>query len=110
MLYQAGALIRTIDESFQPGSDIAPETIARQTDKLILGVIETLEGDKEVEIVRLLLRLSDLLSEDAKRGELSPQASAARAEVINVVNNFFYDKLTGVPTIREYIQDLKEAD
>jgi hypothetical protein len=110
MLYQAGALIRTIDESFQPGSDIAPETIARQTDKLILGVIETLEGDKEVEIVRLLLRLSDLLSEDAKRGGLSPQASAARAEVINVVNNFFYDKLTGVPTIREYIQDLQEVD
>jgi hypothetical protein len=110
MLYQAGALIRTIDESFQPGSNIAPETIARQTDKLILGVIETLEGEKEVEIVRLLLRLSNLLSEDAKRGQLSPQASAAQAEVINVVNNFFYDKLSGVPTIREYIQDLQQAD
>ncbi len=110
MLYQAGALIRTIDESFQPGSDIDPETIARQTDKLILGVIETLEGEKEVEIVRLLLRLSDLLSEDAKRGELSPQASAAQAEVVNVVNNFFYDKLTGVPTIREYILDLQQVD
>jgi hypothetical protein len=110
MLYQAGALIRTIDESFQPGSDIAPKTIARQTDRLILGVIETLEGEKEAEIVRMLLRLRDLISEDAKRGELSPQASATRAEVINVVNNFFYDKLTGVPTIREYIHELQETD
>ncbi len=110
MLYQTGALIRTIDESFQPGSDIAPETIAHQTDKLILGVIEALEGEKETEIVRMLLRLRDLISEDAKRGELSPQASAARAEVSNVVNNFFYDKLTAVPTIREYIQDLQQAD
>jgi hypothetical protein len=110
MLYQAGALIRTIDESFQPGSDIDPETIAHQTNKLILGVIETLEGEKETEIVRMLLRLRDLISEDAKRGQLSPQASAARAEVINVVNNFFYDKLTAVPTIREYIQDLQQTD
>ncbi len=109
MLYQVWSLIRTIDECFQPGSDIAPETLLGQTDKLILAVTRTLEGEKEVEIVRLLLRLRDLLSEDAKRGELSPQASAARAEVINVVNNFFYDKLTGVPTIREYIQSLREA-
>lgn len=109
MLYQAGALIRTIDESFQPGADIDPDTIIGQADELILGVIETLEGEKEVEITRLLLRLRHLLTQDAKRGELSPQASAAQAEVVNVVNNFFYEKLTGVPTIREYMEGLEES-
>jgi hypothetical protein len=109
MLYQAGALIRTIDECCQPGSEIEPETVMAQTDKLILGVVETLEGVEEVEITRLLLRLRSLLSEDAKRGQLSPQASAARAEVVNVVNNFFYEKLTGVPTIREYILELQQS-
>jgi hypothetical protein len=107
MLYQTGALIRTIDEAFQPGSDIDPETITAQTDKLILGVIDTLEGEKEVEIARQLLRLRGLLSEDAKRGELSPQASAAQAEVVNIVNNFFYEKLTGVPEIHAYIDKLQ---
>jgi hypothetical protein len=109
MLYQAGALIRTIDESFQPGSEIDPDDLIAQTDRLILGVVETLEGAQEVEITRLLLRLRSLLSDDVKRGQLSPQASAAQAEVVNVVNNFFYEKLTGVPTIREYITDLQEA-
>ena len=109
MLYQAGALIRTIDESFQPGADIDPETIIAQTDELILGVIDTLEGEKEVEITRLLLRLRHLLTQDAKRGELSPEASAAQAEVVNVVNNFFYDKLTGVPSIREYMEALEQS-
>jgi hypothetical protein len=109
MLYQAGALIRTIDESFQPGSEIDPDDLIAQTDRLILGVVETLEGVQEVEITRLLLRLRSLLSDDVKRGQLSPQASAAQAEVVNVVNNFFYEKLTGVPTIREYITDLQEA-
>ena len=108
MLYQVWALIRTIDESFQPGYEIEAETILSQADKLILAVIEALEGGKEVEIVRLLLRLRSLLAQDTKRGELSPQASAARSEVINVVNNFFYDKLMGVPTIREYIENLEQ--
>ena len=109
MLYQAGALIRTIDESFQPGADIAPETIIAQTDELILGVVDTLEGEKEVEITRLLLRLRHLLTQDAKRGTLSAEASAAQAEVVNIVNNFFYDKLTGVPTIRAYMEGLKQS-
>ncbi|NIM93155.1 MAG: hypothetical protein GTO18_05525 [Anaerolineales bacterium] len=108
MLYQVWSLLRTIDESFQPDSEISAETIVNQTDKLILGVIETLEGEQEVEITRLLLRLKDLLTKDAQRGELSPQTEAARAEVINIVNNFFHDKLTGVPTIHEYIQDMQQ--
>ena len=108
MLYQVWSLIRTVDESFQPGSEIKPEIISQQADKLILAVVETLEGEQESEIVRLLLRLKSLIAEDAARGELSPQAEAARAEVINIVNNFFYEKLTGVPEIKAYIENLKE--
>ena len=78
MLYQVWSLIRTVDESFQPGSEIKPEIITSQADKLILAVVETLEGEQESEIVRILLRLKSLLAEDAARGELSPQAEAAR--------------------------------
>ena len=69
MLYQVWALIRTVDESFQPGSEIKPEIISQQADKLILAVVETLEGEQESEIVRLLLRLKSLIAEDAARGE-----------------------------------------
>jgi len=108
MLYQVWSLIRTIDESFQPGSSIDPEVVLGQADHLILAVTEALEGERELEIVRLLLRLRDLLSKDTERGQLSPQAAAARAEVINIVNNFFYERLTGVPAIREYIECLQE--
>ena len=106
ILYQVGALIRTVDESFQPGSKIDIDTITSQMDELILAVVGATEGEKESEIVRLLLRLKGFLTQDAKRGQLSPQASAARAEVINLVNNFFYEKLTGVPSIKEYIDNL----
>ena len=108
MLYQVWALIRTIDESYQAGSEFEIETILSQADELVLAVVNTLEGAEETEIVRLLLRFKNLLTQDADRGELSPQASATRAEVINVVNNFFYEKLTAVPAIRDYIEDIQE--
>ncbi len=107
MLYQVWALIRTIDDCFNPDSSISPDNLLNQADELILAVTEVLEGAEEKEIVRLLLRLRDLLSKDVNSGELSPQAEAARAEVINLVNNFFYEKLTAVPEINDFIKDIK---
>jgi hypothetical protein len=38
----------------------------------------------------------------------SAQVEAARAEVINVVNNFFYHRLTALPAIRAYIDSFQE--
>ncbi len=107
VLYQIGALVRTVDESFQPGSQIDKASILNQADELILSVTEVLEGEQEKEIVRLLLRFRGFLADDVNRGTLSPQAGAVSAEMVNLVNNFFYEKLTGVPTIKEYLDNLK---
>jgi hypothetical protein len=106
MLYQVWSLIRTIDDCCQPGSSISTEAMHAQADKLILAVVETLEGEEESEIVRHLLRLRNSLSQQESGQELNPQAEAARAEVINIVNNFFHEKLTAVPTIKEYMESL----
>lgn len=106
ILYQVWSLIRTIDDCFHPGSSIALDTLLAQTDHLILGVIQALEGDEEAEIVRLLLRLRDQLSRLEVGQGLSQPAEAARAEVINTVNNFFYEKLTAIPTIKAYIEEV----
>jgi hypothetical protein len=108
VLYQIGALLRTIEESFQPDSRIDKSTILIQADELILGVTSALEGVKEVEIVRMLLKFRGMLADDINRGELSPQANAARAEIINIVNNFFCEKLTGIPSIKDYIDNLQK--
>jgi len=56
--------------------------------------------------VRLLLRLRSILSQECAGCELSPQAEAARAEVINLVNNFYYEKLTGFEKIKRYMDAL----
>lgn len=107
MLYQVWALIRTMDEASQPGSPISMDNVLAQADQLILGVIEALEGDQEAEIVRYLLRLRDGLSRQEVGKELTAECEAARAEVINIVNNFFYEKLTGMPGIRGYIDSFQ---
>jgi len=106
VLYQVWSLIRTVDDTFKPGASIPIETLLNQADKLILTVVDVLEGEQETEIIRQLLRLRDILSREKPAHQLSPQAEAAREEVINIVNNFFYEKLTGVEEIRAYIQKL----
>ena len=106
MLYQVWSLIRTIDDSSKPGSTIGIDNLLAQTDNLILAVIKALEGDEETEIVRLLLRLRDSLARQRPDQGLSAEAEAARAEVINVVNNFFYSRLTAIPEIKAYMDAL----
>ncbi len=110
ILYQVWSLIRTIDDCFHPGSSINKETMLAQCDRLILTVVSSLEGERETEIVRQLLRLRDILSREHVQEELSPSAEAARAELINIVNNFFYEKLTGHPKIKLYMEDMSKPD
>lgn len=106
VLYQVWSLIRTIDDTFTDDPRFSKEELITHFDKLITNVIEALEGEEEVEVVRLLLRLRDILFKEEAGRELSPQAEAARAELINIVNNFFYEKLTAIPAIKRYMEDI----
>jgi hypothetical protein len=107
MLYQVWSLIRTIEDCCNPSSPITVEQVLTQTDQLILSVVSALEGDQETEIVRLLMNLRDDLSHQKTNQQLNPDAEAARDRVINVVNNFFCDKLTSVPSIKVYIDSFQ---
>jgi hypothetical protein len=106
VLYQVWSLIRTIDDCFTPGSVIEIEHLLGQADQLILNVTKALEGEQEQEIVRELLQLRDVLSRERNQSHLSPKAEAARAELINLVNNFYYERMTAVPTIKAYMEGL----
>jgi hypothetical protein len=106
MLYQVWALIRTMEECSQPGSAIAVDSVKNQADQLILEVIRALEGNQEEIVVQHLLKLRDALDDQEQGQELSSRVEAARDEVINIVNNFFYEKLTTIPEIRSYLEEL----
>jgi acetolactate synthase small subunit len=72
-----------------------------------MSVIEALEGDEETAVVRHLVTLRRTLDDQEAGQALSAEVAAARAEVINIVNNFFYEKLTGLPKIKVYIDGFK---
>jgi len=103
ILYQVWSLIRTIDDAYSSGSVIAHEDLAAAADRLIMDVIKALEGEQEGQIVSHLLKLRDALSRPEAGMILTNEAEAARMQVINIVNNFFYDRLIGMPTIKVYM-------
>ena len=104
MLYQVWSLILTIDDTLKSGSSIPRAQLLEQADKLILTVIDALEGDQESEIVRHLLNLKNALARE-EDAQFAIEVEGARARVINVVNNFFHERLNALPTIKSYIEE-----
>ena len=106
VLYQVHSLLRTVEEAAEPGSAISMDTLLAQVDALILDVLRALEGPEEEEIVRLVLQLRDTLARQGQAGLRSAAVEAARDRVINLVNNFFHDKLVGLPSIAAYLEEM----
>lgn len=109
LLYQVWSLIRTIDDAYSSGSSIPQEELVAAADRLIMSVIKALEGEQETVVVKHLLKLRDALSQPQAGEVLTAEAEAARAEVINVVNNFFFERLSGMPTIKAYMDGIQTA-
>ena len=97
-------MLRAIEDALTPGSPISRKALRAQADELVLDVVETLEGEQEREIVRRLLDLRESLSDEAEGEAWRERIKVARDEVIRVVNNFFYERLTAVPEIKAYIE------
>ena len=77
-----------------------------QTDDLILTIIDVLEGVQEVEIVRQLLKVYRALCNYEPGETLGREVDVAREQVLNIVNNFFFEKMTAQPSIKAYIEKL----
>ena len=104
MLYQVWSLIRTVDDAINAKASFKEEQLIKQAENLMFEVIRVMEDAREAEIVAKILRFRDAIIQQADYSKLSAEAEAAREEVINVVNNFFYEKLTAIPEIKSYIE------
>jgi len=107
MLYQVWSLIRTVDDAVQIKAAFKQEQLLQQAEDLMLEVIRVMEDAREAEIVSKILRFRDAIKNQESYDELSAQAEAAREELINVVNNFFYDRLVAVPQIKTYLEQFQ---
>lgn len=109
LLYQVWSLFRTMEECCTPESSIPIASVREQADRLVMAVIEALEGEEETAVVRHLMGLRRTLDGQQAGQALNKDVQAARAEVINIVNNFFYEKLTGYPEIKVYIDGFQQG-
>jgi len=109
LLYQVWSLLRAIDEACDPDSSMSIDQLVAQTDHLILDVVQVLEGASESEIVKQLLVLRDLVAKERTGEQLSAETEAARQRVINVVNNFFRERLLALPQIEQYINGMNAS-
>jgi hypothetical protein len=113
MLYQVWSLIGTLENAASPGSSIAPETVQTQTDELVLTVVKALDGVQENELVAALLKLRVALDGTGDGGDAAEAGAAdiesAKVQVVNLINNFFRDRLTAVESIRSYMDSLASA-
>jgi len=109
MLYQVWALIRTVDDAVKVKAAFKEEQLIDQAEDLMLEVVRVMEDAREAEIVSKILRFRDAIQHQDSYEQLSAEADAARSEIINVVNNFFYDKLTALPEIKKYIETFQKG-
>ena len=72
-------------------------------------VTQALDGAEESEIVKALLRLRRTLDDQQAGEQRSAEVEAAQAQVVNLVNTFFHDRLVAMPTIDEYIRTVQAA-
>jgi len=103
VLYQIYSVIRTIEEASQPDSKIPMPVVEAQLDTTILQTVAALEGVEEQEIVAMLLHLRD----DVTARTPNPVAiEGTRMALLNIVNNFFSEKLNAMPEVREYMTEI----
>ena len=106
VLYQVAAQIRTVDEADRPGATFDHEILVKQTDALIMSAIAALDGRSEAETVRLLLAVRSNLRGRRGSAGRSAEVDEVKNEALRAVNDYFERRLTAVPEIRAYLDEL----
>ncbi len=107
ILYQVWSLIVTLENATQPGSAIPIEAVRAQADALILDVVGALDGAEESAIVKALIELRQNLESQQTGEARTAEVEGAQAQVVNLVNTFYREKLVAMPTIKDYIDKMQ---
>ena len=57
--------------------------------------------------MKSLLRLRQTLENQEAGAERTAEVAAAQAQVVNLINTFFREKLEAMPTIKDYIATMQ---
>jgi hypothetical protein len=107
VLYQTLHLVRAVDPADGAATPDEVNRALTRADDLIRLVILALEGDTSADIVRQMLDWRDAISRIGEHPERSTAISRAGDRLTHIVNAFFFDRLTAMPTLRDYIVGLE---
>jgi hypothetical protein len=103
MRYEVWSLILTMVDAVDPASPMNVETALSQADELVVGVVGAIEGGEEAEVVKALLALRESMTHVDRDQDWDAEVEGARTRVIDLVNLFFHERLTGLPSIADYM-------
>jgi hypothetical protein len=106
VLYQVAAQIRTLDEADRPGATFDFEILVKQTDALIMSAIAALDGRAEAEMARHLLAVRSNLQGRRGSADRTAEVDEVKNGALRAVNDYFERRLTAVPEIRAYLDEL----
>ena len=106
VLYQVAAQIRTLDEADRPGATFDYEILVKQTDALIMSAIAALDGRAEAEMVRHLLAVRSNLQGRRGSADRTAEVDEVKNGALRAVYDYFERRLSAVPEIKSYLDEL----
>lgn len=107
-LYRVWSMFDTLSGAQTPDSQLDRVALLKQYDTLIESVVEATEGDKEIRIVRALMRARDeSLGLQPVVETLEQRFSASREDVMEILNEYFHDLLYGYQPIADYLEEIR---
>lgn len=107
-LYRVWSLFETLGGAQTPDSQLDRVALLKQYDQLIEQVIMNTDGEKEIRIVRALMRARDeALGLQPVVETLEQKFSASREDVMAILNDYFHDLLYGFPPIAEFLEGIR---
>lgn len=108
-LYRVWSMFETLSGAATPDSQLDRVALLKQYDSLIEQVINSTEGEREIQIVRALMRARDEALGIQPTGEsLQERFAGPREEVMALLNDYFHDLLYGFPPIAAFLEEIRQ--
>ncbi len=107
VLYQVPPLLRAVCRADEAPAPCTRDSVLDRIDDLTRLVIITLEGDANADVVQRLRDLRYVVATGTDAAERSSAIASASDRLAHLVNAFFFDRLTAMPTLRDYVVDLE---
>lgn len=105
-LYQAAAILRTLNQSSEERDTVDGDALAAQVDRLIMSAIGALDGRAEAEMVKRLMAVRSELSRRSRPEAQGDELVQLREAAVVAVNDYFERALASNPSIAGYLKSV----